>query len=170
MKLFPTKFSTTSVICAGAILFLASAAARADEPVKPATTDKAALEREFEASMQGVYLRGYFTLLGREQQGLKEEKYTISSIKKVGDDKWLFNVRIQYGKNDVTLPLTLDVKWAGDTPVVTLTDMLVPGLGTFTARVAFYRGQYAGTWDGGKEPDGSPHGGHLFGRIEKIEK
>lgn len=148
-------------------LVLLPMVAAADEPAK----DQAALEKQFEEQMNGVYLRGFFTLSGREQQqGLKEEKYTISSVKKLDGTKWLFNVRIQYGQHDATLPLALDVIWSGDTPVITLTDMTIPGFGTFTARVMFYRGQYAGTWDGGKEPDGSLHGGHLFGRLEKIAK
>ena len=100
----------------------------------------------------------------------KTQKYTITGVEKLDGDKWLFNVRIQYGQHDATLPLPLDVKWAGDTPVITLTDFLVPGFGKFTSRVLIYRGQYAGTWEGGKEPDGSIHGGNLFGVLEKIEK
>jgi hypothetical protein len=130
---------------------------------------QAELEKEFEETMHDVYLKGYFTLLGREQQGLKEEKYTINSVKKLSGDKWLFSVRIQYGQHDVALPLTLDVKWAGDTPVITLTDVVIPGFGKFTSRVTIYRGTYAGMWDGGKEPDGRPHGGHLFGVLEKVK-
>lgn len=130
---------------------------------------QAELEKEFEETMHDVYLKGYFTLLGREQQGLKEEKYTINSVKKLSGDKWLFSVRIQYGQHDVALPLTLDVKWAGDTPVITLTDVVIPGFGKFTSRVTIYRGTYAGMWDGGKEADGRPHGGHLFGVLEKVK-
>jgi hypothetical protein len=153
-----------------ALLFVGPVSAQ--DVAKPAVLDRAALEKKFEQDMTGVYLKGFFTLLGREQkQGLKEEKYTISSVKKIEGDKWEFNVRIQYGQHDVALPaMALDVKWAGDTPVITVTDFLVPGLGTFTARVLIYRGQYAGTWEGGKEPDGSIHGGNLFGVLEKIEK
>lgn len=133
--------------------------------------DRAKLEKDFEESLRGVYLKGYFTLLGREQtKGLKEEKYTINSVKKLEGDNWLFDVRIQYGEHDVKLPLTLKVVWSGDTPVITLTDVLIPGFGQFTSRVLIYRGQYAGTWEGGKEPDGSIHGGNLFGVVEKIEK
>lgn len=142
------------------------------EPEKAAAAGEktqAELEKEFEETMHDVYLKGYFTLLGREQQGLKEEKYTINSVKKISGDKWLFSVRIQYGQHDVALPLTLDVKWAGDTPVITLTDMVIPGFGKFTSRVTIYRGTYAGLWDGGKEPDGRPHGGHLFGVLEKVK-
>lgn len=143
----------------------------AAEPEKPAAPDQAALEKKFKDDMTGVYFKGFFTLLGREtKQGLKEEKYTITGVEKLDGDKWLFNVRIQYGEHDATLPLPLDVKWAGDTPVITLTDFLVPGFGKFTSRVLIYRDQYAGTWEGGKEPDGSIHGGNLFGVLEKIEK
>lgn len=157
--------TTKCVLLACSLLLVASSSvARAEE------FDQAKLEKDFEESMAGVYLRGYFTLVGREQKGLKEEKYTINSVKKVEGDKWLFNVRIQYGQHDVALPLTLQVRWSGDTPVITLTDMLIPGFGKFTSRVLIYRGQYAGTWDGGKEPDGSIHGGNLFGVVEKIEK
>jgi hypothetical protein len=76
-------------------------------------------------------------------------------------DYWLFNTRIKYGKNDVQVPLPLEVKWAGTTPMITLTDFTVPGLGTFSARVVIYRNKYAGTWSHGEV------GGHLFGTIEK---
>lgn len=150
-------------------VLLAAGPLTAAEPEQPAL-DQAALEKQFEQDMNGVYLKGFFTLIGREQkQGLKEEKYTITSVQKLDGGKWLFNVRIQYGTHDATLPLPLDVKWAGDTPVITLTDFLVPGFGKFTSRVLIYRGQYAGTWEGGKEADGSIHGGNLFGVLEKIE-
>ena len=53
------------------------------------------------------------------------------------------------------------MKWAGDTPVITLTDQALPGMGTYTARVVVYRGQYAGTWSGRNG------GGKVFGRIVK---
>ncbi len=57
---------------------LAGFAVAADEaPVDP---QQAKLEQEFTEQMKGVYLKGFFTLLGREQAGLKEEKYTISSV------------------------------------------------------------------------------------------
>ena len=58
----------------------------------------------------------------------------------------------------------LEVKWAGDTPVITLTDLAIPGLGTFTARVLFYRGEYCGTWSA------VDHGGTLFGKIQPAAK
>jgi hypothetical protein len=104
---------------------------------------------------------GSFTTTSGKGEGraLKEEKYTLGKVEKLRDDYWQFNVRIQYGEKDATLPLPLQVQWAGDTPIITLTKQLVPGFGTFTARVLIYDDHYAGFWSGGD------HGGHLFGRI-----
>ena len=71
----------------------------------------------------------------------------------------MIHARIEYGGHDVTVPIPVRIEWAGDTPVISLTDVEVPGLGTFTARVLFYRGRYAGTWQHGET------GGSQFGRI-----
>jgi hypothetical protein len=95
---------------------------------------------------------------------LSEERYTITKATKLKDDYWLIQTRIQYGEHDVNLPLPLRVVWSGDTPVITLDDVMVPGLGKFTARVLVFKDQYAGTWSG------KDHGGHLFGRIVKEAK
>jgi hypothetical protein len=56
------------------------------------------------------------------------------------------------------------VKWAGDTPVISVTNVAFPGLGTYSARVVVYDGQYAGTW-GGKD-----HGGQMFGKIVREDE
>ena len=94
----------------------------------------------------------------------KSDKYTIESVSKLGGkgDTWVFIARIQFGNKDVTLPIPVPVKWAGDTPVISVTDMGLPGLGTYTARVAVYKDTYAGTWSGGN------HGGYMWGKIEKA--
>src|SRR5437868_3644413 len=95
--------------------------------------DQGTLDKQFEKMMSAATLKGTFTVSGRDDgQPLKEEKYTISKVTKLKDDFWLFNTRIQYGKHDATLSLPLEVKWAGDTAVITLTDVAVPGFGTFT--------------------------------------
>jgi hypothetical protein len=105
-----------------------------------------------------------FTVTGKEGQPPRAEEYTISSAMKLPDgDLWLLKSRVKYGDKDVTLPIPLDIKWAGDTPVITMTNMEIPGLGTFSTRVVLYEGRYAGTWQHGKV------GGHLFGRIEKAD-
>lgn len=152
---------TRSLVLSMALMVMGmSWSAAADEPLTK-VPDRATLEKTFEQTMSGATLVGHFTTTGKEDKTLKEEKYTISKVSKVKDDLWLFNVRIQYGNHDATLPLTLEVKWSGDTPVITLTDFAVPGFGSFTCRVLVYRDQYAGTWSA------SDHGGHLFGRIVK---
>ena len=117
-------------------------------------------EQRFQEMLSDVTLIGHFTLVGQEKQdALQEEKYTIEKVSKMSGDRWLFSTRVQYAGRDVTVPLPLEVKWADDTPIITLTDMELPQLGTYTARVLIYRGQYAGTWSSEK------HSGHLFGKI-----
>lgn len=145
---------------------IAEEPAKNDKPAteaKPAPKlDQAELEKEFEKTMSGCVLVGRFTVVGREEVAPKEERYTITKVKKQDDGDWIFLSRIQYGDHDVTVPIKLQVEWAGDTPVISLTDLTIPGLGTFTSRVLVYRGWYAGTWQHGKV------GGHLFGKIEKL--
>ena len=124
--------------------------------------DRATLEKQFEETLSGATLVGHFTR--GDKPGLSEEKYTIEKVSKLGGDTWLFSARVQYGSRDMTVPMPLTVKWAGDTPIITLTDLSIPGLGTYTARVMIYRGQYAGTWQS------KDHGGQLYGRIVRLTK
>jgi hypothetical protein len=133
------------------------------EPVAPAKVPpQAELFKKFEQTMSGAVLAGQFTILGRDRGQMPPEEYTIKRVSKLADgDYWLFQARIKYGDNDVTVPLPLEVKWAGDTPVITLTDLTIPGLGTFSARVVIDSGKYAGTWTHGEV------GGHMFGVIKR---
>lgn len=80
----------------------------------------------------------------------KEDKYTIVSVNKLGGEAWIVNARIQYGDKDFTVPVPVQVKWAGDTPVITVDGMAMPGGKTaYSARVLVYGKTYAGTWSGG---------------------
>ena len=119
------------------------------------------LERQFTEQMKGAALVGQFTVAGREDSAGRPDRYDISSVQKVGDDRWQFNARMRYGSTDVTLPITVPMRWVGDTPMIAITDFSIPTLGTFTARVFFHGDRYSGTWQHGKV------GGHMFGRIEK---
>jgi len=165
--------SKSMLVLATACLTFGGGSTRGDEPPrKPAekqaatqaVPDRAQLEKEFAESLSGAVLVGTYSVTGRENganDAPKTERYTISKVTKLKDDLWLFQARIQYGKTDLDVPITLEIKWAGDTPVITMTDMTIPALGTFTSRVMFYRGRYAGTWQHDKV------GGHLWGTIEK---
>jgi len=136
----------------------------AQEPAKKEALSREELIKKLEADLTNVKLTGRFTVAGREDREPRAEEYTITSAVKLPDgDMWLVNSRIKYGDKDTTLPIPLEIKWAGDTPVITLTDLAIPGLGTFTSRVVLYDNRYAGTWQHGKI------GGHLFGRIEKVK-
>lgn len=126
-------------------------------------TQQAELERQFAANMQDVILRGFYTVKDQEGKPLKEEQYTIHKVTKMRGDYWLFDTRIKYGGHDVRLALPLMVKWAGDTPIITMNEDAVEGMGIFSVRVVIHGDRYAGTWSGGGE-----HKGHLFGYIEKA--
>jgi len=133
----------------------------AEKPTaEPANDDER--NAKFTEMLSGVKLVGRFTVLGRDDRPPRQEEYTIRSVTHAGGKMWLFNTRIKYGDRDVTLPLLLPVEWAGDTPMISFTDFAIPVLGTFSARVVFNDGMYAGTWKH------DAVGGHLFGVIEKL--
>ncbi len=120
--------------------------------------NEAERNRAFTESMSGVTLVGYSTRLNRP--GISgEERYRIDGVSHVSGDTWLFRTRLEVGGKEIPIPMPIAVKWAGDTPVITLTDFSIPGVGTYTARVVLHSGQYAGTWGGRKI------GGQLFGKI-----
>jgi hypothetical protein len=125
---------------------------------KSSTNAQEELAKQFQQMMTGATLVGHSTLTNRE--GISdEERYSIDRVSKIGRETWLFQTRLKLGSREVPLPIPVVIKWAGDTPVITLTDMSIPGFGTYTARVVLYRDQYAGTWSG------KNYGGQLFGKI-----
>ncbi len=144
--------------------------ARADEgqsPAKAEASPKAQPSQEelfekFKETLSNAILSGHFTVLGQEELNPKREEYTISSVQKLEEgDYWLFKARIKYGNTDRTLPIPLEVKWAGTTPVITLDNVTIPGMGTFDARVVIHDNQYVGTWRHGEKS------GQLFGVIRR---
>lgn len=125
---------------------------------KSGTNPQDDLDRQFQQMMTGATLVGHSA--STNQEGISgEERYSIDAVSKIGSETWLFRARMKLGSSEVPLPIPVVIRWAGDTPVITLTDMSIPGLGTYTARVVLYRDQYAGTWSG------KSHGGHIFGKI-----
>lgn len=122
------------------------------------------LEKAFAERMTGSVLVGHYSVVGKDAKPTNPERYELKKVSKFAEDLWIFEARIKYGKTDVTLPLTLRMIWAEDTPMITLTDATLPGLGSaFGARVIFHGDLYAGTWQHGKV------GGHLWGTIEKAD-
>ncbi|MBX3422726.1 MAG: hypothetical protein KF752_14320 [Pirellulaceae bacterium] len=119
-------------------------------------------EAKFQKLLTGAKLKGQFTMEGKPLSELQEETYEIRKVHRLRPegDTWLIHSRIKYGEHDVVVPVPIQVKWAGKTPVLTLDNIAVPGLGTFSARVVLHDNRYAGTWQHDSV------GGHLFGSIE----
>ena len=114
------------------------------------------------AAISGTKWTGNFTVHGSDKEP-RAESYEIHKAEYKGDNNWLLTARIAYGERDITVPIPVEILWAGRTPVITIDALTIPPLGTFDARVLIRRGSYAGTWAHGEK------GGHLYGRYEKIE-
>jgi len=126
-----------------------------------AQQDREALEASFEELLDGAQLVGHFTAVGDAGESPPvPDSYSVSKISRMDDGRWLFTASMSFGDNDIAIPMPFDVEWAGDTPIITLTEQTIEGLGTFTARVLIHDGLYAGTWKHGT------FGGHMWGRIE----
>ena len=121
-------------------------------------------QEELEATFKATLTKATFTgrwcsIKDGKLSPEKDEKYTINGVTKLGGDVWLITARIEYGKTDIVAPVPVQVKWAGDTPVIIVDKFGLPGSGTYSARVLIYEKTYAGTWSGGD------HGGLLNGLI-----
>lgn len=133
--------------------------AAATKPAAPKPTQEE-LEATFKNTLTKATMTGRWSMIKDGKLGPEQdEKYTIVSVNKLGGDVWMINARIQYGKKDIVAPIPVQVKWAGDTPVIIVDKVGVPGGGTYSARVLIYEKTYAGTWSGGN------HGGLLNGVI-----
>jgi len=152
------------LICSAVIVILSAAFVSVVVANEPAVDDKVS-EREaaFVKLMTNCVMVGSFTVDGKGgDKPLDAERYEIESVAKASDNLWIFTARVKYGKLDTKVPISVPMEWAGDTPMVTLTNASLPGLGEgFSARVLFYQDRYAGTWQHG------PVGGHMFGKIEQ---
>ena len=125
---------------------------------KKTVTSQDELDRKFQEMMHNVTLEGRSSRLN-DDKIIGQEKYVIEKVSKLTGETWLMQARMQYGGHEWPIPIPVTIKWAGDTPVITLTELSIPGKGTFTARVILYGGQYAGTWSA------KDHGGQIFGKI-----
>ena len=133
---------------------------------EPETSDyKDKLNQRLQTFLTRITFRGHFTTnkKGSENDLPKQDEYTITSATHVSGDYWLLTSKIQYRDIDVTLPVPVMIRWAGTTPVITLEEVTLPGMGTFSSRVLIHKNRYTGTW----QHDGV--GGHLFGTLSKNE-
>jgi len=147
----------------------ASAQSQVTEPPKEAQKSASAAnkplpsdpEERFKALFTNVTLSGRWArikdgLLGEERAG---DKYTIVSVVKRDGDSWTVNAKMKYGEKELILPVPVRMKFAGDTAVLSVEDLGMPGGGTYTARLLIFERTYSGTW---KDQRG---GGMLYGTI-----
>lgn len=140
---------------------VAAAEVPRSEKADAENTDTDARNSRFSKMFSGAILNGQFTVDGKPLNQLKQEAYEIVRATKLPKgDQWSIEARIKYGKYDLVVPVPLDIKWAGNTPVITLDKITIPGMGTFSARVLLHEDRYAGTWQHDEV------GGHMFGKIE----
>ncbi len=145
--------SYVSLACLAA---LSAAGCSRESP--PGADAQAERDRAFEERMTNVSLVGQSTSFEGEGIAGKEE-YVIQKVSRIAGDRWIFQTTMKLGSGDVTVPIPITILWAGDTPVISLTDLSIPGMGSYSARVLLFRDHYAGTWMGGEG------GGHVFGDI-----
>jgi hypothetical protein len=130
---------------------------------KVVSAEREKLYENFQKMMTKVKLVGNFTIEGSEKDELLKDEYVVEKVKKTDEgDFWVVTARIKYGNVDLSVPVPVEVKWAGKTPVITLDNITIPGLGTFSSRVVLDQGKYAGTWTHDKV------GGHMFGKIVPL--
>jgi hypothetical protein len=146
------------------ITVLSLAFTHAQDQPTPAKPDQTELEKKFKDQLTDCVFDGHWCMV---QEGRlsdeKSEKYTITSATKSGQDVWIIYAKMQFRGKEASVPVPVQVKWAGDTPVITLDKVSIPGLGTYSARVLVFEKTYAGTWSAGD------HGGMLHGLIKKKE-
>ena len=138
---------------------------KADGSSKPGTTAQKPLpadpEERFKALFTKAYLSGRWAplkegALGEERTG---DKYNIVSVVKGSGDNWTVNAKMKYRDQELVMPIPVQMKFVGDTAILTVDNLAIPGGGTYTARLLIYERTYSGTWRGQRG------GGMLYGTI-----
>lgn len=120
---------------------------------------QAQLDADFTKLLTDCKLVGFFTDSNASPDKLLGDSYSIKSVTRAEGNLWTFAASIEYGGRSIPIAMKMPVEWAGDTPVLSVTRLKFPLLGTYSARVLFYDDQYVGVWSGDK------HGGQMFGRV-----
>jgi len=159
--------------CAAQTLIAAPTAKKHHSDAKKSSTStkRVQLEKKFESLLTNATLEGLWQMTGegglKSKQPLtppKPERYTIISATKIGENDWLIQARVEIADDkDITIPVPVRVFWAGDTPVITLDEISLPMLGTYSARVMMHSQFYSGIW----WSYAKNYGGTMAGRIIK---
>ena len=90
----------------------------------PADADR---DRQVEQLLNGVTLVGRSTTTGRDTLS-SEERYVIEGVTRISGETWMVRSRFQYSGRDIPIVIPVQIRWAGDTPVLCLTDFAIQKL------------------------------------------
>jgi hypothetical protein len=135
-----------------------------DTPKAPDSGQKASASdpaEKFRLLFTKAYLSGRWAPLkegelGEERTG---DRYQIVSATRGTGDNWIIKAKLNYHGQEIEMPVPVRMKFDGDTSILMVDDLPIPGGGTFTARLLIYGRTYSGTW---KDQRG---GGMLYGTI-----
>jgi hypothetical protein len=118
------------------------------------------LDAALSKMLSGATLEGHFntTKVGRDGAPAAPDRYTLGEVKKLTDNIWTF----QYNFRGTVIPLPVPIQWAGNTPIVTIDEFSIMGMGPYTARVMFFEDHYSGYWKHGDV------GGNMYGVIRRA--
>lgn len=108
------------------------------------------------ASLSGRWAALRDGQLGEERTG---DKYNIMSVIKGTGSNWIVNAKMKYRDQEFVMPIPVQMKFTGDTAIMEVNELAIPGGGTYTARLMIYERTYSGTWKGQRG------GGMLYGTI-----
>lgn len=158
------KSTVLALVLATLVIPFNTSAALQQADTAPGTEpalDRATLEKNLAERLSNSRLVGFYMTEGQNGPP-QQDSYTLGKVQKAEGDKWRFEARIEFNKKVLNVPLEIPIYWADQTPVITVSNFSIPGMGTYTARVMIHGDRYAGTWSSPR------HGGFLWGRIEKI--
>lgn len=152
----------TALRCLCLLILAWTCPVHAAEPATaPSQEDR---EAAFVTALANVVFQGNWCLIeGEKLSETKSDRYEIVGVMKTGGDRWVVNARIQYGTINLVAPVPIQLKWAGDTPIMVVEKFTMPGAGTYSARVMIFENTYSGSWTAGD------HGGLLQGLIVKAK-
>jgi hypothetical protein len=148
-----------------AFLALAPCVVLAQENSAPAAAEVKLTEPEaaFQKAMEKVAFTGkWMPVDGNVVGEARDDSYAVQGVEKQSDGRWKIRAMMKYGGKEVEIPIPTRVEWAGDTAVLVVEKLAMPGSKEkYSARVLVHNGTYAGTWSS------ETQGGLLAGVLEK---
>ena len=165
MKRTPTILFLLSIIAVGSLKLASRVGAQTPAPTESAAAMPKPLpadpEERFKVLFTKAYLSGRWAslkdgVLGEQRDG---DKYNIVSVTKGEGDKWTVHAKMKYRNQEMVMPIPVRMQFSGDTAILIVDNLMIPGGGTYTARLLIFERTYSGTW---KSQRG---GGMLYGTI-----